>query len=191
MGGNSLRRRENIGGGRQLLSEGGENWGGGRQISSESTGDDWVGLRELVLGRRADAEGRILSGVMTNSCLRCARCSRPVGDADNFCPRCGEALKGPEPTRALVPDQVRNEPAAMALLPAVRADLALFAPAMRSVAAVLATAALTDWAARHAAPALARRTRDALLERQRPKRVAETMMIEQQITVRKWISVRS
>ncbi len=79
----------------------------------------------------------------------------------------------------------------MALLPAVRADLALFAPAMRSVAAVLATAALTDWAARHAAPALARRTRDVLLERRQPKRVTETMMIEQQITVRKWISVRS
>lgn len=132
-----------------------------------------------------------------NGTANCRRCSETVGADDNFCPACGASLSAdrqaapPEPTQALVPDQVRNEPAAMALLPAVRADLALFAPAMRSVAAVLATAALTDWAARYAAPALARRTRDALQERRQPKRVTETMMIEQQITVRKWISVRS
>ena len=130
-----------------------------------------------------------------NGTANCRRCSETVGADDNFCPACGASLsadrRAAEPTQALVPDQVRNEPWAMALLPAVRADLALFAPAMRSVAAVLATAALTDWAARYAAPALARRTRDALLERRQPKRVTETMMIEQQITVRKWISVRS
>lgn len=130
-----------------------------------------------------------------NGTANCRRCSETVGADDNFCPACGASLSADQraapPELALVPDQVRNEPSAMALLPAVRADLALFAPAMRSVAAVLATAALTDWAARHAAPALARRTRDALLERRQPKRVTETMMIEQQITVRKWISVRS
>ena len=130
-----------------------------------------------------------------NGTANCRECSEAVGAGDNFCPACGASLSDeqretpPEATRALVPDQVRSEPAAMALLPAVQADLAPLAPAIRSVAAVLATAALTDWAARYAAPMLARKTRD--LVQGKPQPTTQLMMIEQQVTVRRWVSVRS
>ena len=129
-----------------------------------------------------------------NGTANCPSCAGPVGEADNFCHTCGAALidgggAADETTRALVPDQVRNESSAMALLPAVQADLAPLAPAIRSVAAVLATAALTDWAARYAAPMLARKTRAMVQGKRQP--ATQLMMIEQQVTVRRWVSVRS
>ena len=130
-----------------------------------------------------------------NGTASCRICAEPVGEADNFCHACGAALiddgdpAAAETTRALVPDQVRNESSAMALLPAVQADLAPLAPAIRSVAAVLATAALTDWAARYAAPMLARRTLAMVQGKRQP--TTQLMMIEQQVTVRRWVSVRS
>ena len=129
-----------------------------------------------------------------NGTVNCPSCAEPVGKADNFCHACGAALidgnpAAAETTRALVPDQVRNESSAMALLPAVQADLAPLAPAIRSVAAVLATAALTDWAARYAAPMLARKTRAMVQGKRQP--ATQLMMIEQQVTVRRWVSVRS
>ena len=79
----------------------------------------------------------------------------------------------------------------MSLLPAVRADLAPLAPVVRSAAAVLATAALTDWAARRGAPALARKTREIVQGKPQQPQVTQTVMIERQVTVRQWVSVRS
>lgn len=128
--------------------------------------------------------------------VTCPRCCDPVGDADNFCHACGWALDDVEgdaltaPARALVPDEVRSETAGMSLLPAVRADLAPLAPVVRSAAAVLATAALTDWAARRGAPALARKTRE-IVQGKPQQQVTQTVMIERRVTVRQWVSVRS
>ncbi len=126
--------------------------------------------------------------------MTCPRCCDPVGGADNFCHACGWALddaRDNAPARALVPDAVRNESAGMSLLPAVRADLAPLAPVVRSAAAVLATAALTDWAARRGAPALARKTREIVQGKPQQPQVTQTVMIERQVTVRQWVSVRS
>ncbi len=124
----------------------------------------------------------------------CTRCAQRAGgaDNDNFCPACGRALTDSAASRALIPTEVRSGAERMALLPAVRADLAPFAPALRSAAAVIAAAALTDWTMRCAAPALARQARGLVQGRRQPRpQVTRTTMIEQQITVRQWISVRS
>ena len=131
----------------------------------------------------------ILAAMLTTS----AHDSEPVGDEDHRCGACGCAPTSVAipPVRTLVPDQIERTPAQTALLPAVRADLAPFAPALRSVAAVLATAALTDWAARYAAPALARKSRELVRSKRQPQRITRTTMIEQHITVRHWVSVRS
>ena len=124
----------------------------------------------------------------------CPRCCDPVGNADNFCHACGWALddaRDDAPARTLVPDAVHSESAGMSLLPAVRADLAPLAPVVRGAAAVLATAALTDWAARRGAPALARKTREIVQGKPQQPQVTQTVMIERQVTVRQWVSVRS
>ena len=124
----------------------------------------------------------------------CPRCCDPVGGADNFCHACGWALndaRDDTPARALVPDAIHSESTGMSLLPAVRADLAPLAPVVRGAAAVLATAALTDWAARRGAPALARKTREIVQGKPQQPQVTQTVMIERQVTVRQWVSVRS
>ena len=127
---------------------------------------------------------------MTKACIHCADL---VGDADKFCHSCGFSLRGDgsASTRALVPTAIRSGADVMALLPAVRADLAPFAPALRSAATVLATAALADLAARYAAPALARKAVELIRSGGRRERVIRTTMVEQRIVVRQWTSVRS
>ena len=123
----------------------------------------------------------------------CRHCSERIGEADVFCHACGGSLASaaPHATRALVPSDVRSAAELMALLPAVRADLAPFLPALRNTATVLATAALADLAARYAAPALARKTLELVKGGPRRGRITRTTMVEKTVTVRQWTSVRS
>lgn len=125
---------------------------------------------------------------------KCPWCELSVAAEDNYCARCGGAL--PEPSPPLSATAIVNPPPAPApgtLLPAVRADLVPFVPVLRSAVSVLATAALADWAARHAVPALADKVADTARELIQPKRrpATQTILVEEHITIRQRISVQS
>lgn len=126
----------------------------------------------------------------------CPWCELSVAPEDNYCARCGGALPQPEPSPPISATAIANPPPAPepgTLLPAVRADLAPFVPVLRSAASVLATAALADWAARHAVPALADKVADTARELIQPKRrpATRTILVEEHITIRQRISVQS
>ena len=128
--------------------------------------------------------------------IECPWCDLAVSIDDNYCARCGGALPvSAEPT-SISPSAIAQPSAstpASNLLPAVRADLAPFVPALRSAASIIPTAALADWAARHAMPMRADKVAETARELVRPKpsSAARTILVEEHITIRQRISVQS
>lgn len=126
----------------------------------------------------------------------CPWCELTVSLEDNYCARCGGALPKSTESEAISATAI-SHPAATSspnpLLPAVRADLAPFVPVLRSAASVIATAALADWAARHALPVLADKVADTARElvSPKPRPAARTILVEEHITIRQRISVQS
>ena len=80
------------------------------------------------------------------------------------------------------------EPREHELLPAIREDLAPFLPALRSAAQLLAAAAVADFAARYAAPAMIDQVRNIIAPV--PKH-QQTILVEEQTTVRRRVTVVS
>ncbi len=80
------------------------------------------------------------------------------------------------------------EPRPTALLPAIREDLAPFIPAIRSVAGILAAAAVAEFTARYAAPALIDSARQIIAPAPQHK---QTILVEEQTTVRRRVTVLS
>ncbi len=79
------------------------------------------------------------------------------------------------------------EPRRRELLPAIRDDLAPFMPAIRGAAQLLAMAAVAEFTARYAAPAIVDAARSLALPAQ-PKQV---ILIEEHTTTRRKITVAS
>ena len=80
------------------------------------------------------------------------------------------------------------EPRPTALLPAIREDLQPFIPAIRSVAGILAAAAVAEFTARYAAPALIDSARQIIAPAPQHK---QTILVEEQTTVRRRVTVLS
>ena len=80
------------------------------------------------------------------------------------------------------------EPRPSSLLPAIREDLAPFVPAIRSVAGILAAAAVAEFTARYAAPALIDTARQIIAPAPQHK---QTILVEEQTTVRRRVTVLS
>lgn len=78
------------------------------------------------------------------------------------------------------------EPNQARLLPAIREDLAPFVPALRGAAQLLAVAAVAEFAAHYAAPALLDATRQLVATSRPPK---QTILVEETTTVRRQITV--
>ena len=79
------------------------------------------------------------------------------------------------------------DPRPRELLPAIREDLAPFIPAIRGAAQLLAMAAVAEFTARYAAPALA----DAAKSLALPAQQKQVILIEEQTTTRRKITVAS
>ena len=80
------------------------------------------------------------------------------------------------------------EPRQNDLLPAIRQDLAPFLPALRSAAQLLAAAAVADFAARYAAPAMIDQVRQIIAPAPQHQ---QTILVEEQTTVRRRVTVLS
>lgn len=80
------------------------------------------------------------------------------------------------------------EPRQHQLLPAIREDLAPFLPALRSAAQLLAAAAVADFAARYAAPAMIDQVRQMIAPAPQHR---QTILVEEQTTVRRRVTVVS
>ena len=80
------------------------------------------------------------------------------------------------------------EPRQNDLLPAIRQDLAPFLPALRSAAQLLAAAAVADFAARYAAPAMIDQVRQIVAPAPQHQ---QTILVEEQATVRRRVTVLS
>lgn len=80
------------------------------------------------------------------------------------------------------------EPRQNDLLPAIRQDLAPFLPALRSAAQLLAAAAVADFAARYAAPAMIDQVRQIVAPAPQHQ---QTILVEEQTTVRRRVTVLS
>ena len=80
------------------------------------------------------------------------------------------------------------EPGPAALLPAIREDLAPFLPALRSAAQLIAAAAVAEFAARYAAPAMINQVRQIVAPAPQHK---QTILVEEQTTVRRRVTVVS
>ncbi len=81
----------------------------------------------------------------------CPRCDRTVEASDNFCRDCGWSLHletSDEPAVVADVRVAKIESEQGSLLPALRAELAPYVPAVRRAAAVVAAAAVADWALR-------------------------------------------
>ncbi len=91
----------------------------------------------------------------------------------------------PEPA-VLTPTII--EPRSHELLPAIREDLAPFLPALRSVAQLIAAAAVAEFAARYAAPAMIDQARQMIAPA--PQRT-QTILVEEHTTVRRRVTVVS
>ena len=78
------------------------------------------------------------------------------------------------------------EPRPPDLLPAIREDLAPFLPALRSAAQLLAAAAVAEFTARYAAPAMLQAARQIANPKQQ-----QTILIEEHHTIRRRITVAS
>lgn len=94
-------------------------------------------------------------------------------------------MSDPEP-RVLTPTII--EPRQNALLPAIREDLAPFLPALRSAAGLIAAAAVAEFTARYAAPALIDSARQIIAPAPQHK---QTILVEEQTTVRRKVTVVS
>ncbi len=80
------------------------------------------------------------------------------------------------------------EPRDHDLLPAIREDLAPFIPALRGAAQLLAAAAVVDFAARYAAPAMIDQVRQIIAPAPQHQ---QTILVEEQTTVRRRVTVTS
>ena len=80
------------------------------------------------------------------------------------------------------------EPHAPELLPAIRQDLAPLLPVLRSAAQLLAAAAVVDFAARYAAPAMIDQVRQIIAPAPQHQ---QTILVEEQTTVRRRVTVTS
>ena len=80
------------------------------------------------------------------------------------------------------------EPQENALLPAIREDLAPFLPALRGAAQLIAAAAVAEFAARYAAPAMIDQIRQIVAPAPQHK---QTILVEEQTTVRRRVTVLS
>ncbi len=80
------------------------------------------------------------------------------------------------------------EPRSTALVPAIREDLAPFVPAIRNVVGILAAAAVAEFTARYAAPALIDSARQIIAPAPQHK---QTILVEEQTTVRRRVTVLS
>ena len=80
------------------------------------------------------------------------------------------------------------EPHAPELLPAIRQDLAPLLPVLRSAAQLIAAAAVAEFAARYAAPAMIDRARQIVAPAPQHK---QTILVEEQTTVRRRVTVVS
>lgn len=94
-------------------------------------------------------------------------------------------MTDPEP-RVLTPTII--EPRQHALLPAIREDLAPFLPALRSAAGLIAAAAVAEFTARYAAPALVDTARQIIAPAPQHK---QTILVEEQTIVRRKVTVVS
>ena len=96
-----------------------------------------------------------------------------------------EPKSEPNP-RALTPTII--EPHGSSLLPAIREDLAPFLPIVRSAAQIIAAAAVADFAARYAAPAMINRARQIIAP---APQHTQTILVEEHTTVRRRVTVVS
>ncbi len=80
------------------------------------------------------------------------------------------------------------KPRSTELLPAIREDLAPFLPALRSIAGVIAAAAVTEFAVRYTAPALIDSARQFIVSVPQRK---QTVLVEEQTTVRRRVTILS
>lgn len=94
-------------------------------------------------------------------------------------------MTDPEPP-VLTPTII--EPRASELLPAIREDLAPFLPVLRSAAGLIAAAAVAEFTARYAAPALIDSARQIIAPAPQHK---QTILVEEQTTVRRKVTVVS
>ena len=94
-------------------------------------------------------------------------------------------MTDPEPP-VLTPTII--EPRSNDLFPAIREDLAPFLPALRSAAGLIAAAAVAEFAARYAAPALIESARQIIAPAPQHK---QTILVEEQTTVRRKVTVVS
>ena len=88
--------------------------------------------------------------------------------------------------RVLTPTII--EPRPSALLPAIREDLAPFIPALRSAAGLIAAAAVAEFTARYAAPALADKARQIISP---APQHTQTILVEEHTTVRRRVTIAS
>ncbi len=86
-------------------------------------------------------------------------------------------------SRVLTPTMI--EPRSSALLPAIREDLAPFLPALRSAAGLIAAAAVAEFTARYAAPALVDKARQIISPA--PQHM-QTILVEEHTTVRRRVT---
>lgn len=80
------------------------------------------------------------------------------------------------------------EPRSSSLALAIREDLSPFLPALRSAAGLIAAAAVAEFTARYAAPALIDSARQIIAPAPQRK---QTILVEEQTTVRRRITVVS
>lgn len=80
------------------------------------------------------------------------------------------------------------EPRAPELLPAIREDLAPILPVLRGAAQLIAAAAVAEFAARYAAPAMIDQVRQIVAPAPQHK---QTILVEEQTTVRRRVTVVS
>ena len=89
-------------------------------------------------------------------------------------------------SRVLTPTII--EPRASALLPAIREDLAPFLPALRSAAGLIAAAAVAEFTARYAAPALVNKARQIISP---APQHTQTILVEEHTTIRRRVTLVS
>ena len=80
------------------------------------------------------------------------------------------------------------EPRSAELLPAIREDLAPFLPALRGAAQLIAAAAVAEFAARYAAPAMIDKARQIIAP---TTQHTQTILVEEHTTVRRRVTVVS
>lgn len=119
----------------------------------------------------------------------CPACAATIDAADNFCRRCGVALRESRAAVDLDRALVVQEPA---ILPALRTDLAPLVPAATRALGVLAAAGFLDWALRKGARQLVEETLTLFgggsgRNGRRPKASAQdaAVVVEHRITIRR------